>query len=187
MPELLLTPPVFRHDDGTSGSAPSTGTLFSATDILQAEDRLPALAASGGGPAASIVTMGRALRRALPGGERLSAEQTLAVEKIAVSGRMLGVLVGPADTGKTTTVAGLRTAWERQHGPGTVVGLAPSAAADVLSAGLRIGPRTEGDGIVLIASTGARADRDAEVTGEVAGFSCQMIRPLCVEAVLTAS
>jgi ATP-dependent exoDNAse (exonuclease V) alpha subunit len=59
----------------------------------------------------------------------LSLDQAVAVDKIATSGRVLEVLVGPAGTGKSTTMAGLRTAWEAEHGPGSVVGLAPSAAA----------------------------------------------------------
>ena len=39
------------------------------------------------------------------------------------------MLVGPAGTGKSTAMAALRTAWETQYGPGSVIGLAPSAAA----------------------------------------------------------
>jgi hypothetical protein len=35
----------------------------------------------------------------------------------------------PAGTGKSTTMAGLRAAWEAEHGAGSVLGLAPSAAA----------------------------------------------------------
>ena len=66
----------------------------------------------------------------LPGrGYGLSLDQAVAVEKVATSGRVLDVLVGPAGTGKSTTMAGLRAAWEAEHGPGSVVGLAPSAAA----------------------------------------------------------
>ena len=41
----------------------------------------------------------------------------------------LDVLVGAAGTGKSTTMAGVRAAWEAAYGPGSVVGLAPSAAA----------------------------------------------------------
>jgi len=42
--------------------------------------------------------------------------------------------VGPAGSGKSTTMAGLRAAWEQEHGPGSVIGLAPSAvAAQVLA------------------------------------------------------
>ena len=39
------------------------------------------------------------------------------------------MLVGAAGTGKSTTMAGVRAAWEAEYGPGSVVGLAPSAAA----------------------------------------------------------
>ena len=71
----------------------------------------------------------------LPGRDYgLSVDQAFAVEKIATSGRVLEVLVGPAGTGKSTTMAGLRAAWETENGPGSVIGLAPSAvAAQVLT------------------------------------------------------
>jgi ATP-dependent exoDNAse (exonuclease V) alpha subunit len=39
------------------------------------------------------------------------------------------VLVGAAGTGKSTAMAAVRAAWEAQYGTGSVVGLAPSAAA----------------------------------------------------------
>ena len=66
----------------------------------------------------------------LPGRDyKLNVDQALAVEKIATSGRVLDVLVGPAGTGKSTTMAGLRAVWEHVYGPGSVIGLAPSAAA----------------------------------------------------------
>ena len=49
------------------------------------------------------------------------------------------MLVGPAGSGKSTTMAGLRAAWEAEHGPGSVLGLAPSAAAaEVLAEALGI-------------------------------------------------
>jgi hypothetical protein len=71
----------------------------------------------------------------LPGRDYgLSLDQANAVEKIATSGRVLDLLVGPAGTGKSTAMAGLRAAWEQIHGEGSVIGLAPSAvAAEVLS------------------------------------------------------
>ncbi len=62
-------------------------------------------------------------------------DQALAVEQIATSGRALDVLVGPAGTGKSTTMAGLRAVWEAEHGAGSVLGLAPSAAAAEVLAG----------------------------------------------------
>ncbi|WP_164545024.1 AAA family ATPase [Antribacter gilvus] len=70
----------------------------------------------------------------------VSAAQGEAVLSVATSGRVVDVLVGPAGTGKTTTMRLLRAAWEHAHGTGSVVGLAPSAAAaEVLAAELRIG------------------------------------------------
>ena len=50
--------------------------------------------------------------------------------------------MGPAGTGKTTTLRAVREAWEQAHGAGSIVGLAPSAvAADIL--GESIGISTE--------------------------------------------
>ena len=61
--------------------------------------------------------------------EKLSSEQRAAIESIASPGRPLDVLVGPAGAGKTTTMSALREVWIAEHGPGSVVGLAPSATA----------------------------------------------------------
>ena len=73
----------------------------------------------------AAVTVGHPARPGPP----TAIDQALAVEQIATSGRRLDVLVGPAGTGKSTTMAGLRAAWEAEHGAGSVLGLAPSAAA----------------------------------------------------------
>ena len=97
----------------------------------------------------------------------LSLDQAVAVEKIATSGRVLDVLVGPAGTGKSTTMAGLRAAWEAEHGPGSVVGLAPSAAAaEVLAQELGIATENTAKWLTewrripeLVARRGALAER----------------------------
>ncbi len=69
----------------------------------------------------------------------LGEDQADALMKIAVSGRVLDVLVGPAGAGKTTAMSALRRAWEKAHGEGSVVGLALSAvAAQVLAEDLGI-------------------------------------------------
>ena len=88
-----------------------------------------------GGPSVSPIVAADVCARNLPGkGHPLSAGQTAAVQQIVVSGRVVDVLVGAAGTGKSTAMRGVREAWEREHGPGSVVGLAPSAAAaEVLS------------------------------------------------------
>lgn len=68
-----------------------------------------------------------------------SDEQAAAIAYLATSGRVVDVLVGAAGTGKTTILATLRAAWEAEHGEGSVVGLAPSAAAaDVLATDLGV-------------------------------------------------
>ena len=47
----------------------------------------------------------------------------------------MDVLVGPAGAGKTLALGGLRRAWETTYGSGSVIGLAPSAAAAAVLAG----------------------------------------------------
>jgi hypothetical protein len=75
-----------------------------------------------------------------PNGSLLSADQTDAIAQIVGSGRVVDVLVGPAGAGKTTTLGVLRNVWEAENGPGSVIGLAPSAAAaQVLADDLGIG------------------------------------------------
>ena len=70
----------------------------------------------------------------------LAGDQAAAIREVASSGRRVDVLVGPAGTGKTTTLAGLKTVWEAAHGRGSVIGLAPSStAAAELAEALGIG------------------------------------------------
>ena len=133
-PELASSPALLRRPDGTSMFRPKHSTLFSATVLLEAEDRLLTLSHDASGPSLRLGTVDRVTRRTLPGGVRLTDDQAHAVEAVAASRRVVDVLVGPAGTGKTTTLAGLRAAWEREYGPGSVIGLAPSAsAAEVLA------------------------------------------------------
>ena len=103
----------------------------------------------------------------LPGRDhKLSLDQTVAIEQIATSGRGLDVLVGPAGTGKSTTMAGLRAVWETEHGAGSVLGLAPSAAAaEVLASRTRHRHRESGQ-VALRAPAGSRAARQNQRTPE---------------------
>jgi conjugative relaxase-like TrwC/TraI family protein len=135
---VLLTPPEaaptaegFRRSDGSSAFRPHRGEQFTSTRILDAERRL---LAAGRDPTAPTIPTG-----ALEPGGGLDADQAAAATAVATSGRVVDVLVGPAGSGKTRTLAAMRAAWEREHGPGSVVGLAPSAAAaDVLAAALQV-------------------------------------------------
>jgi conjugative relaxase-like TrwC/TraI family protein len=134
-PELTHTPAVFQRADGTSRFRPRGSEIYTTQDLLDAEARLLEAGRAMGGPSVSPLVAADVCARNLPGKDhRLSADQGAAVQQIVVSGRVVDVLVGAAGTGKSTAMRGAREAWEREHGPGSVVGLAPSAAAaEVLS------------------------------------------------------
>lgn len=128
-PELATVPAPFRRSDGSSVFRPRHTVVFSSADLLDAEDRLLHLAATTSGPTAAFFAVPGGGRRTAGGSHRLGADQLDAVRAIVASGRTVDVLVGPAGTGKTTAMRHLRHVWEASHGPGSVVGLAPSAAA----------------------------------------------------------
>ncbi len=95
---------------------------FTTRMILDAERRLLDAATTLTAPTAPP-TLGHDL------GLQLGTDQRAAVESIVLSGRVLDLLVGPAGTGKTTTLSHLKHTWEEAHGPRAVIGMAPSAAA----------------------------------------------------------
>jgi hypothetical protein len=133
----MLTPPSLHHTperyvrpDGSSRLHPESRILYTTEALLDAEARLLQAARKLGAPRVSVAVVAEVTAANLPGRDyKLSVDQALAVEKIATSGRVLDVLVGSAGTGKSTAMAGLRVVWEEAHGAGSVIGLAPSAAA----------------------------------------------------------
>ena len=138
-PELAPTPDALRDADGGSPFTPPE--VFTSTAVLAAEDQLLRLGQDRSGPAVDPDRARRVAGQDLPGRHHaLAAEdQRPAAVQIVTSGLVVDVLVGPAGTGKTTTMAGVRAIWEAEYGPGSVVGLAPSAmAAQVLAADLGI-------------------------------------------------
>jgi conjugative relaxase-like TrwC/TraI family protein len=138
-PELAISPPEFQRPDGSSVFRPRHSTLFSSQELLDAEDRLLGRSRTGDAPTISLDAVEEVTSRPDRRGRVLSVDQAEAVAAVAVSGRFVDVLVGPAGAGKTTAMTALRTAWESVHGPGSVVGLAPSAvAAEVLADDLGI-------------------------------------------------
>lgn len=117
-------PAELRREDGSSRLRHRDSEVYSTREILDAEARLLAAADATDAPTAPPPAR-------VPAGEPagLSAEQSAAVAAVVTSGRRLDLIVGPAGTGKTSTMAAVRTAWESVHGSGSVIGLAPSAAA----------------------------------------------------------
>lgn len=141
--ELASTPDRWTRADGTSAFRPRHATVYSSTQILAAEDRLLTAVRERNAPTVSLPAVERFARKpATRGGPVLAPDQEQAVSRIAVSSRNLDVLVGPAGSGKTATMGALRRAWEHRHGQGSVVGLAPSAAAAAVL-GEDLGVRTE--------------------------------------------
>jgi conjugative relaxase-like TrwC/TraI family protein len=103
---------------------------FTTRHILDAEARLLDLGRQKAGPSLDDTKLVFGVR----GRSHLSPEQEAVLADIATSGRPLDLLVGAAGTGKTAAMGGLATVWQQQYGPGSVIGLAPSAAAaDVLA------------------------------------------------------
>ena len=139
-PEVYYTPERFRRPDGSSRFRAKGHEVYTTPAVMDAESRLLEAGRRLGAPLVTVATVALTVENTLPGrSERLSLDQELAVEQVATSGRALDVLVGPAGTGKSTTMAGLRAVWEAEHGTGSVIGLAPSAAAaEVLAAELGI-------------------------------------------------
>jgi ATP-dependent exoDNAse (exonuclease V) alpha subunit len=105
-------------------------------------------------------------------GAELGDDQAAAITAIATSGRLVDLLVGPAGTGKTTSLAALKTAWETSHGPGSVVGLAPSAAAaQVLTDELGIGAENTAKWLTEHRRNPDRAHHIDQLAGELARCS----------------
>ncbi|WAH97776.1 MobF family relaxase [Arthrobacter sp. MMS18-M83] len=91
----------------------------------------------------------------------LHEDQRTAAIKVLLSGNRLDAVVGPAGTGKTTTLGAIKAAWEAEFGPGSVVGLAPAAAsAEVL--GRELAVLTENVSKWLYESVGEGASHRAE-------------------------
>jgi len=129
-PELSPLPETLRRADGTSRLCPRNASRYTTRDLLDAETRLVDAGRATDGPSVSPAVAKGSCSLPIEGvTPPLSVEQAAAVYLVTTSGRVLDVLVGAAGTGKSTTMRAVRATWEAEHGPGSVVGLAPSAAA----------------------------------------------------------
>lgn len=130
-PEAVTRAPEhLQRADGSSMLRPRNSEVYATQELLDAEARLLAAGQAVDGPVVYSSVVAKLGPMAVPGKAHvLSAEQASAVAAVVTSGRRLYVLVGAAGTGKSTTMAAVRAAWEATHGHGSVVGLAPSAAA----------------------------------------------------------
>jgi hypothetical protein len=178
-PELHHTPARFRHADGTSKFRGTGTAIFTTRALLDAESRLLAAGRVTTGPAVQRTIVAAVAEANLPGKDYpLSTDQAVAVEQVATSGRVLDVLVGPAGTGKTSSMAGLRAMWEQQHGAGSVIGLAPSAAAaEALADELGIATENTAKWLTEHARQADRHDEMGRVRAALARVSSPASRP----------
>ncbi|WP_298747086.1 MobF family relaxase [uncultured Serinicoccus sp.] len=122
-----VEPEVLRRRDGSSVYTVAGSQLFTSLAVLQAEQFLLEAAGRTGGRVAPETCVGVALLELEANGVRLNPGQASLVRRMATSGSRVQLAIAPAGAGKTTAMAALTRAWEASGG--TVVGLAPSAAA----------------------------------------------------------
>ncbi|MBT8163712.1 MULTISPECIES: MobF family relaxase [Arthrobacter] len=136
--------------------------LYTDATTLASEETVMAARNDDGGPAVRpMVGMDELAGYQHHGKFGLHDDQRAAAAEILLSGNRLDAVVGPAGTGKTTTLGAIKAAWEAEFGPGSVVGLAPAAAsAEVL--GQELSMVAENVAKWLYESAGEGASRRAE-------------------------
>lgn len=94
-------------------------------------------------------------------GHHLAPDQLEAAHQVITSNQHISAIIGPAGTGKTSTLAGLRQVWEKHQGQNTIIGLAPSAAAASVL-GQELGISTDNVAKWIYESVGEGATRRAK-------------------------
>ncbi|GAA3519159.1 MobF family relaxase [Nocardioides daeguensis] len=125
--DTISEPAELRRADGASVYTQSGAELFTSSKVLGAEKRLVAAAGRHDGYAVEESSVDLALLESTANGITLNAGQATLVKEMATSGARLQLAIAPAGSGKTTAMRALASAWA--DGGGTIIGLAPSAAA----------------------------------------------------------
>lgn len=123
----ITEPDELRRADGASVYTVAGADLYTSAPVLEAEQRLVAAAGCHDGFAVDQSSVDVALLESEGGGLKLNLGQATLVREMATSGARLQLAIAPAGSGKTTAMEGLARAWTT--GGGTVIGLAPQAAA----------------------------------------------------------
>ncbi|WP_341925243.1 MobF family relaxase [Nocardioides psychrotolerans] len=125
--DTTTEPVELRRADGASVYTQAGSEMFTSSKVLAAEQRLVDVAGRHDGYAVEASSVDLALLESTANGVTLNAGQATLVREMATSGARLQLAIAPAGSGKTTAMRALATAWV--DGGGTIVGLAPSAAA----------------------------------------------------------
>jgi conjugative relaxase-like TrwC/TraI family protein len=137
--------------------------LYTSTELLAAEKVLIDASGSAGAPTVDQQLVDDPRYRLHHQLLRLAPDQRAAVIAVLASERRLDALVGPAGSGKTTTLAALAELWSENLGP--VIGLAPSAtAARALEVSLGVPCETTAKLLYETVGDGARARGRAYAT-----------------------
>lgn len=141
-PVLRAVPRYLRRRDSTPLHTRANSQIYTTTEALAVEAELIALSLSPGGRIVPVELVTAAVTdyNTTHPDRRLNAGQTAVIEAFATSGLRLHTANAPAGTGKTTAMQVLTTAWTSSGG--TVLGLAPTAAASAVL-GESIGARAE--------------------------------------------
>lgn len=161
-PGVFQASGAYQRPDGTSVFDRPGEHAYTDAVILDAEHGLLTAAADTSAPTARVLHADLVA----DGARLLADDQATAARHIAASGRRVDLLVGPAGSGKTTTLAALRRVWERQHGRGSVIGLAPSSTAAANLAGA-LGIACENTAKWLHESTGPAGSRRRTVLAQL--------------------
>lgn len=116
-PEVIPAP--LRRQDGESVYTVHNGQVYTSAAILGAESLLLDLAASLDAPTVLDCVFS----------STMGEDKAAVLRRVVTSGQRVEAVVGPAGTGKTTLLDELKSVWTSKFGEGSVVPLAPSAAA----------------------------------------------------------
>ncbi len=125
--DAVVVPDELRRADGVSVYEVAGSRLYTCAQVLADEGFVVQAAHQLGGRTAGTEDVDVALLESVANGVTLNAAQAHLVRQMATSGRRVQLAIAPAGSGKTTAMSALTTAWTASGG--TVVGLAPSAAA----------------------------------------------------------
>jgi DNA primase catalytic core len=133
-------PEPLRRRDGSSVYTVAGSQLYTSTAVIDAERSLVTAAQQRDGRVLSDREIDLALLESTANGLTLNDLQAQMVRELGTFGARVQLAIAPAGSGKTTAMRTLTRAWTSNGG--TVVGLAPSAAA---AAGLRAEIETRTD------------------------------------------
>lgn len=127
VPDSVREPAVLTRKDGQSVYTVAHTQLFTTQETLAAEAAIVEAARRRNGRKLTDLDVEIALLESAANGVELNAGQRELVLQMATSGADVQLALAPAGSGKTTAMRVLSRAWEANEG--TVIGLAPSAAA----------------------------------------------------------